>query len=164
MNPNISKTRRSLYFGTYLTKASCVAGIRTYIIAGTKTEYVQTSSHGGVYTWMGGCFLRSSDDEAVCARGFGKPSIASGSRKSKIGGWKKHRKRKPHRKRRPRKEHLFYRVTRFIEVLDLESRKMATNRSRLIKAVLVTAKLDLLDNAESRVSKRFYDAMHLRAG
>ncbi len=52
-------------------------------------------------------------------------------------------------------------LNRFLIGLDLESTKMGMNRSQLIKAMLVRAKLDLLDNAGSKMAKRFYEAAHL---
>jgi hypothetical protein len=54
-------------------------------------------------------------------------------------------------------------LNRFIAGLDIESTKIGMNRSQLIKAMLVRAKLDLLDNAGSKMAKRFYDAAHLMA-
>lgn len=54
-------------------------------------------------------------------------------------------------------------LERLIHFLDSESAKLGINRSQLIKAILVQAKLDLLDHSESKISKRFFEAAHLMA-
>ncbi|GEM_PF-5598117 len=54
-------------------------------------------------------------------------------------------------------------LNRFADGLDAESDKMGLNRSQLIKAILIRAKLDLLDNADGKMARRFYDAAHLMA-
>lgn len=47
--------------------------------------------------------------------------------------------------------------------LDKESDHLGINRSQLIKAILVQAKLDLLDHADSKHAQRFYEAARMMA-
>jgi len=52
---------------------------------------------------------------------------------------------------------------KLIKMLDEESKRLGLNRSQLIKAILVQAKLDLLDHSDSKAAQKFYEAARLIA-
>lgn len=52
---------------------------------------------------------------------------------------------------------------KLIKMLDDESKRLGLNRSQLIKAILVQAKLDLLDHSESKSAQKFYEAARMLA-
>lgn len=52
---------------------------------------------------------------------------------------------------------------KLIKMLDEESKRLGLNRSQLIKAILVQAKLDLLDHSDSKSAQKFYEAARMMA-